>query len=263
MFKKIRPLSRTTDKNLHFDPSQSYQFAANETLVPISAGEAEFVAREYVIVFSTRNGELPSALVGVRQGVNSYVQPSGHWVARYIPAHVRRYPFILGAKTQTTGIKPEKNEYTLMIDETAPHLSKKTGQLLVSEDGKPTEVLQKVEQVLTNLQHNIELTRVLTGEIEKTGLLVEKPLHVKLKSGPIAELKGLRVVDRNKLAEFGEKQLYKVMQTGALAFIFAHLVSLSNLQDSMLVQDVGKDKEDIPDIEAFFRDKDKLFRFDA
>ena len=95
LFKKPKPLDSQAHRQLRYAPNQPYHFAAQQMFAPIVAGEASMVAREYAIVFSDTPGSLPLALLGASKGHNAYVRPSGHWMARYVPAHLRRYPFVM------------------------------------------------------------------------------------------------------------------------------------------------------------------------
>ena len=89
LFRQPKALDSQAHRQLRYAPNQPYHFAAQQALVPVMAGEIAQVAREYAVVFSDVAGSLPLALLGTRRGQNAYVRPSGHWVARYVPAHVR------------------------------------------------------------------------------------------------------------------------------------------------------------------------------
>src|SRR5690606_3825208 len=95
MFKNLKPLSSEQHRGLRLNPQQPFHFASSEVLIPLVAGEAAMAAREYVIVFGKSPDNVLQALVGVEPGKNLYVSDTGHWMARYVPAHVRRYPFQL------------------------------------------------------------------------------------------------------------------------------------------------------------------------
>lgn len=235
MFKNLKPLLRDAHGSLRFAPRQPYHFAAQEMLVPITVGEAAMIAREYAIVFSRNDHAPPSALVGVREGVNAYVRPSGHWVARYVPAHVRRYPFMLAENplSQTNG--SGERQFTLMIDVDAPHLSEAAGEPLFTPAGESAPVLQKVREVLSNLQRDLQRTLQLMQQIQAADLLIEQLVEVKSRAGETFNLKGLRVVDTQKFAALSPETLHDLHRSGALMLIHAHLFSLSNLQDSPLI----------------------------
>lgn len=236
MFKTLQPLQRDAHRALRFAPNQNYRFAAQQMLTPITAGEAATIAREYVIAFPLQDSAPPSALLGVREGVNAFVRPSGHWVARYVPAHVRRYPFMLAESPAPQSNGADERQFTLMIVADAPHLSESKGEPLFTPDGEPAPVLLKVREVLTNLQRDHQRTLQLLTQIQAAELLIEQELTVRTRAGATFALKGLRVVDTARFAALSADTLHDLHRSGALTLIHAHLLSLSNLRDGPLSQ---------------------------
>lgn len=236
MFKDLKPLNREEHRSLRFSGNQPYHFAADMMVSPIVAGEAAMIAREYPIVFSRAADHVPLALLGVKEGVNAYVRSTGHWMARYIPAHVRRFPFML-ANTKAPEELNGKRAFTIMIDITAPHFASGQGEALFTPVGEPTDMLLKVQEVLSNLQRDTERTKKLIQDIDAADLLVERVLQAKPKNGgkPLA-IKGMRIIDNAKLANCSPETLHALHRSGALMLIYAHLISLANLQDGPLLQ---------------------------
>jgi len=92
--------------------------------VPLLASEFFEAAREYPIVFARGEaGPVPAALLGLREAENLYVDNAGKWDARYIPAFVRRYPFVPG--------KGAQGELLVCIDEASQCFDTKEGEALL------------------------------------------------------------------------------------------------------------------------------------
>ena len=69
-------------------------------------------ASEYAIVFAGTGDEImPAAILGLRGDENLYLSADGRWDANYMPAFVRRYPFVFSTSEDGT-------KFTLCIDET-------------------------------------------------------------------------------------------------------------------------------------------------
>lgn len=234
MFEQTIPLDTQAHRYLRFRPNLPYHFAAREMLIPVMAGEAAQIAREYPIVFPVGYRDTPAALVGVNEGANAYVQPSGHWQARYVPAHVRRYPFMLADSSTAADAEQGQKLFTIMIDNDAPHLGADEGELLFQPDGKPAPMLEQAQKMLLHLEKDRVRTQALLKQIDETGLLVERILQIGRESGSAHGLKGLRVIDTQRLAECPAETVYALHKSGALALIHAHLISLSNLNDGPL-----------------------------
>ena len=237
LFKQPRALDSVAHRALRYDPAQPYHFAAQQLFAPIISGEASMVAREYAIVFSDQPGSLPMALLGRARGSNAYVRESGHWMARYVPAHFRRYPFVM-AESAKQGEPAEGEaalEHIVVIDADSPHLSPDRGEALFTEEGQPSGVLENVQRVLMAIEHDSQRTLKLMAELEEAQLLVERQVIVGSKLGQPVGLQGLRVVDFDRLDALDPQVIANLQRSGALALVYAHRVSLANLNDSVLV----------------------------
>lgn len=238
LFKQPRALDSAAHRDLRYDPSQPYHFAAQQLFAPIVSGEADMVAREYAIVFSDQSASLPLALLGRARGSNTYVRQSGHWLARYVPAHFRRYPFVMAESTAPGAEEADAAsaiEHIVVIDADAPHLSPDRGERLFTDDGQPSAVLQNVQRVLMAMERDSQHTLELVAQLEAAELLVERQLVVASKQGQPVGLQGLRVVDVERLNALDPQTLANLQRSGALDLVGAHRVSLTNLQDGVLV----------------------------
>jgi len=67
--------------------------------VPLTVDEFTLVQRHYPIVFSVGGTPVPIALMGLNEGVNVFLDENGRALdpSLYIPAYLRRYPFLLAA----------------------------------------------------------------------------------------------------------------------------------------------------------------------
>ena len=230
MFRRPEHLSRTTHATLCYDPNQSYSFAANEIRVPVLAAEVTMVARDYVVVFDAKT-PVACALLGVERDKNAYVNERGQWYGRYRPAVIRSYPFTMVPVTGDVPSPTGEQNFSIVIDADAMHLSQSEGERLFDSDGQPTAILQKVQSVLTALQKDNFRTAHLIGQLEAHGLLVSRYLTVERNK---STLSGLRVVDAEALAKLEPAALAELRTSGALEIAYAQLLSLNNLRDSPL-----------------------------
>lgn len=230
MFQQPEALNPQRHAALGLSEVPDYTFAAEEMLTPVFSGEAWHIAREYTLVFP-REGGLPLAILGIQQGVNAYVGSQPAWWGRYVPAHIRRYPFVAAPQTTEDG----EQAFTVMIDRQAPQLLENGGQPLFEEDG-PSQLLQEVQRVLGNLEKDASRTRQLVEQIDAAGLLVERSLYIHVKDGEDRGLKGFRVIDREAFRQCDGETLAALNRTGALDLIQAHFCSLTNLRDGLLAK---------------------------
>lgn len=239
MFENLEPLSATRHARLCYQGNQPFHYAAGSISVPVGVSEAAMVAREYPVVFSLTDDStvaMPLALLGLEPGKNLHVNDNGQWVGRYVPAHVRRFPFIVAPVKQEQQGESQKT-YVILIDRGAPHLSEDAGEALYV-DGQPSTVLRKVQHVLTVLQRDFERTAMLVQQLDQLGLLVAR--HLSVGTEQSRAVTGFRVVDENKFSGLPADALQQLRDSGALALLYAHVHSLSNLRDGLLAQAVGR-----------------------
>lgn len=241
MFQKLEVLSRSRHSHLRLSPQRGFAYAASQWLVPLVHHEVPMIAREIPVVFSGGEGAMPMALLGAGPGSNLHVTDRGQWVGRYIPAHIRRYPFILGelsgvpqAEQAVASAEDDKPgvKHVVQFAADAPHLAGTEGIQLVTEAGA-TPALQKIMDVLRVLQQDFERTRAMVRQLDELSLLsVQRITVAPQKSAPV-EIKGLRLVDAKAYAALDGAALTALRDTGALALVHAHFLSLTNLRDGL------------------------------
>ncbi|MGM0984681.1 MAG: SapC family protein [Pseudomonadota bacterium] len=254
MFKNLEAITPDKHAELRFSPSNPYHFARELMLTPVAASEASHIARDYVLVFPLQRDELPQALLGTQAGVNAYVGDKGHWLCRYVPAHIRRYPFMAGQRPDEQGDR----RFALMADMDAPHFTF-DGKMALFDEGQPTDLIRKVQKVLANLQRDFEAMQRLAQQIDDFGLLVPRKLHIPRND---SVLEGFRLVDRDRLSALSGEDLKALHDSGALALIHAHLVSLNNLEDGMIARRTAAAPETTMSLEELFSEGDDDFFFD-
>lgn len=219
------PLNSDIHRQTRIGPSGSnFSFCATTNSIPLAAVEMFDTAREYPIAFTGREGGplFPIALVGVRQNENLFVGAEGRWDGRYVPAFVRRYPFVLAEKQ-------DAEDFNVYVDEAYPGFNAEAGERLFSDEGKPTPLLQQALDFLSAYQGEIRRTRQFVERLQALDLLVPRVLEVVRNGQPPMVLQGFSVVDEQKLQALDDASLLDLARTGFLAWIHAHLMSLANV----------------------------------
>lgn len=200
------------------------RFAAKTNSIPLAAVEFIDTAREYPIAFTGQEGGamFPIALVGVRHNENLFVNTDHRWDGRYIPAFVRRYPFVLAEKQGA-------DDFSVYIDEAYPGFGAEDGERLFTDAGERTPVLQQALEFLSTYQGEITRTRMFVERLQALKLLIPRVLEVVRNNEPPMVLQGFSVVDEQRLAELGDADLLSLARDGYLALIYAHLGSLGNV----------------------------------
>lgn len=237
MFQTPEALSPDKHLSLKLSSEPDYRFAAREIVCPVVSGEMWQVAREYIMVFPKAAKGLPLALMGTEAGVNAYLGDGNPpWWGRYIPAHFRRYPFVAMPLAPQEGDTQDQQHFTVCIDTHAPQLSEANGQPLFNEDGSSTELLENVQNALLSLQQDFGITQALVKQIHEAGLLIDQTLTITPLNREPVGMQGFRIVDQEKLRNANPELIVNLMKTRALDLIYAHIGSLSNLQDGLLAK---------------------------
>lgn len=224
-YEKIVPLNRDQHRKWHLRPAETKaRFAANTHYVPVAGTEFYQAARDYPLLFPKDGGNGPIALLGLREGENLFLQEDGAWLEGvYIPAFVRRYPFILARDGESSETR------TVCIDVEFTGFGETEGQALFDEEGQGTEFLNGVIDFLNRYATDIELTAAFLAKLEELDLLVERNLRITDSKGRNFHLNEFRIVDEAKLAQLDDATLGDLHRRGWLGWIYAHLISVGNV----------------------------------
>jgi hypothetical protein len=222
LYERAVPVNPRQHREVSIRTGSDYTFAKNVNSVPLMAVEFELSCPEYAIVFAgDGNAVMPVALLGIRDSENLYVEDNGAWNSKYLPAFVRRYPFVFSS---TDGAR-----FTLCLDEEFPGVNKRgLGERLFDAEGERTLYLQRVLSFLQAYQAQFEATRAFTQRLVDLDLLEGMQAQFTLRSGQRVTLGGFMTVNRNRLRALSGDVLARLATTGDLDLIYAHLHSQRN-----------------------------------
>jgi len=226
IYDNIQPLS---DKHAKWSVNiTNYEFVRNLNSVPLLANEIALAAAEYPIVFSATNAEggfIPLAVMGLKDGQNLLVNNDNLFVTRYVPAFVRRYPFILGTNQGSDML-------SICIDEdskTCVHDGSK-GVRLFDDSGERSTHLNEVVEFLKDYQSRSAISNQFCKRLHELDLLEPMQANITFKNhdGANVNLTGFYVVKREKLKALEDADLLDLFKKDGLELIYAHLQSLAN-----------------------------------
>ncbi len=222
-------LDRERHRNLRLQRQvPEFHFARKTNSVPLAGVEFGQAAGHYPIIFAGIDGNrlFPAALLGLQDEQNLFVDTQGMWHASYIPAYVRRYPFVLASPDGE-----QADNYTVCIDEAFEGLTEDGhGEDLFEASGEPAPFLQRAMTFLTDYQQNLRATEQFAARLHELGLLVERRIDVVSAGGQSLNLTGVHVVDEQKLVSLDDGTALELFRAGYLGWIYAHLVSLNRVQ---------------------------------
>lgn len=234
------PMSATRHAGVSLEAAPDYAFSAEINAVPLMAVEFLRAATEYAIVFTqVGNDVVPAVVLGVRGNQNLYLSGEGKWQAEYIPAFVRRYPFVFSNSA-------DGKTLTLCIDEAHPGVNREgRGEKLFGADGKPTPYVERVLKFLQEYQVHFERTRAFGQKVKDLDLLEPMQAQVTTPKGEKLSVSGFLSVSRERLRKLSGEALATLAKTDELELLYLQLHSMRNFNE---VKDrlIGTLKEEAP-----------------
>ena len=199
-----------------------FGFAGTSHMIPAVLDEFAAACRHLPIVFLPDNeAPTPVFLVGIRSGQSLFVDESGAWKGRYVPAFLRRYPFILGEIAQS--------EPVLCVDEASALLSDTDGEALFDQ-GVETGFLKQIMTLVSGYMEASRRTEAAVKMLREADLFTTVSLEFQNGSGGTNSIQGLWAVDDAKLQSLSEARLLALHSQRLLGPIYAHLLSLGAVE---------------------------------
>ena len=223
-YSSLIPLSSQFHANFGLKERDSLAFAGTTHAIPVTVDEFAVVQRHYPIVFGLGENPAPLALVGLSEGQNLFLGADGQWQpGAYIPAFVRRYPFMLAK------LSADAQELSLCFDDTCPQVGADDGDKLF--DGlEPTETTKNILGFCEQFEQAVDRTRGFMEELAKLDLMIDG--EVTIQQPGMAEpavYRGFRMVAEDKLQAIRGDQARKMVQNGMMGLIYAHLFGLAQI----------------------------------
>ena len=226
-YKDLAPLSSVDHADFRARSMDSADFLVNQHAVPLTTDEFSSACRFFPIVFSAGDNPVPLALMGMNEGMNTFVDAEGKLINPvYVPAYIRRYPFLLAR------LRPDSDELSLCFDPTAGAIGKFDEGDKLFEDGQPTEATNAILEFCKNFEEAGQRTSMFIEELKKADLLMDGEVSITPEGSSQPYIyRGFQMIDEAKLRELRGDVLRKMMQNGMLGLIFAHLFSLQLMRE--------------------------------
>jgi len=227
-YQSLAPLSSQLHPNHKIRMRTTFPEARITHAVPLTVDEFVAAQRHYPIVFGIGDNPAPLALLGLSDGINLFVDAEGNWRQdTYIPAYVRRYPFMLAK------LSPEAQDLTLCFDNSSDLVAEGDfeGQALFNGE-EPTDTTKGILQFCEQFEEAVTRTRLFMEEVQKLDLLIDG--EVTIQQGNMAQpavYRGFCMISEDKVRELRGDQLRKIVQNGMLGIMYAHMYSLGNVRE--------------------------------
>jgi hypothetical protein len=219
----VQPVNKQRHAGWSVKAGNQFGFAQGVNSVPLMAVEFPNAAEEYSIVFAGEGDNLlPVVLMGVREDENLYVDSDGGWSAKYIPAFVRRYPFVFSSADDGATL-------TLCIDEGFEGCNEEgRGERLFDAEGEQTQYLNSVLDFLKEYQAHYQRTKSFAKKLVELDLLEPMGAQFTTPAGEKRTVTGFQAINRDKLKALSPDKFSDLAKTDELELIYLHLQSMRN-----------------------------------
>lgn len=226
IYGNVVPVSSKTHLDLSVKTGVNYEFSRTVNSVPLTAVEFQSASSEYPIVFAgTDKKILPVAVLGIQAQHNAFLNASGEMEATYIPAFLRRYPFVFSSKD-------DGDNFTLCIDEGFEGCNREgRGEKLFDSEGEKTQYLTGVLEFLKQYQAHFSRTEAFCRRLTELNLLEPMGAQITPVNGKQINLSGFHAINRERLKALPESTLAELVKSDEMELIYVHLQSLRKFSD--------------------------------
>ena len=223
-------LNNVDHQNLRVIRDRGAQFGDNVKYALTFPFEFRNIQHSYPILFQSdaQDNRFPVALFGFEEGENLFLR-ADEWDASYIPAMMRKDPFLIGYQEQQTDHGLEKVR-VLSLDMDHPRISRSEGEVLFQPLGGNSEFLESTADLLEQLYHGLEHCKHFSRALQAHDLLESVTLEITLQDGTTNQLLGFDTIAEEKVHELSADVLKEFAQQHYLMPLFMILASMSNIQ---------------------------------
>jgi hypothetical protein len=202
-----------------------FRFAKVGHAIPLTVGEFPLAALTGPVIFVGED-KMPIAVMGLNAGENMFVGDNGMFEPGvYIPAYVRRYPFVFA-------MDEAQDRMVLCIDRAAEFVTEDAEMPFFEGDKQPTDYTKRCMEFCNNFEIERRRTQGFVQILKDLDLFETKtatftPVNPDGTPGQPQKIADYFGVSEEKLNKLPAEKFVELRDNGALAQIYAHLVSLS------------------------------------
>lgn len=223
-------------------------FAAEDMTVPVLLEEIPHLIGAIPLVFvKTQEHFTLCALLSLQPGRNLYVSPGGQWLAGYIPALYRAYPF-KALKAEGSGA------LTLCFDMDSGLFCEQPqagAQAMFDDEGEPVKLLQDTIAFLKKCEAGRQFTQRAVDQLAEHDLIGPMNVQVQVPGRDAPELmEGLYTIKESDLRKKDGSVLQDLNQSQALALAFGQIFSQHKIKSLGKLMELHKSaaaKEPLPE----------------
>ena len=228
LYRGLEPLNRQAHGEHKVRRIESIPAVGQAHAVPVTVDEFMLAGRFFPIIFSTGDQPVPLALMGLHEGTNTFFDSNGRLLeeAIYVPAYLRRYPFML------VRLSEETDQLSLCFDPASGAVGDFAEGDALFDGDEPSKATTDILAFCEQFEQAGQRTGVFMDELKKSGLLMDGEVAIQPEGSEQPFIyRGFQMVDENKFRDLRGDELRKMNQSGSLGLVMAHLFSLALVRD--------------------------------
>lgn len=204
-----------------------FEFMAGQHYIPMTAQEFGAAAASFPVVFAG-DERTPIAIMGIRQNENLFVKDGQFDPDYYMPAFVRRYPFVFANDSNN-------DRFVVCVDEDAECVTNKKPDKGFFEGKEASAFTKEALQFLENFERDRQATMQIVNRFKELDLFEKKDMHFQGQNadGSPAERQKIAeyfAITEERLRKLPDATVKEMHENGLLSVAHAHMVSLGNWQ---------------------------------
>jgi len=226
-YKDLMPLNSRDHGTWRARTMDSAPWLKGQHAIPLTVEEFPQAQRHFPIIFASGESPVPLALMGLNEGVNVFVNDEGKFDQPvYLPAYIRRYPFLLAKLT------PDTQDLSLCFDPTCDIVGDFSEGELLFDDNQPSQATQNALNFCESFEQAGQKTSAFIEELQKHELLMDGEVAIQQEGFEQPFIyRGFQMINQEKLGEMRGDVLRTWNQNGMLPIIHAHIFSLELMRD--------------------------------
>ena len=228
LYRGLEPLSRQAHGDKKVRRISTIPAVNQAHAIPVTVDEFMLAGRFFPIIFSSGEQAVPLALMGLHEGANTYFDADGALLdmSVYVPAYLRRYPFMLARLSEAT------DQLSLCFDPTAGAVGDFDDGDALFDGENPSKSTSDILAFCEQFEQAGQRTGAFMAELQNMGLLMDGEVAIQPENSEQPFIyRGFQMIDEAKFRELRGDELRKMNQNGTLALVMAHLFSLALVRD--------------------------------
>lgn len=224
-YEHVVPISKERHGGWSVEKTADFSYSADVNSCPLMVTEFRAAGGLPIVFSKTREGAMPVAVLGILPDQSQMVDGEGRWTGSYIPAFVRRYPFVFAQSE-------DGRTFTLCIDEGFAGIDRTggRGERLFTDAGEPTPYLNAALNFAKTFEVESRRTMAFANLMEEHDLLDPMNAQITMLDGTRRALTGFSVISRERLKALPAEVVQDLFERDALELIYVHLMSVKNIE---------------------------------